>query len=155
MASPILSSARSGDSVPEHIVATRNGRFIAVKKFSMPGTRLTRSANIPPISAITGKCSASCVLGLPLAPLSLSPLLRGEPPGDLLKMKQEVKKYSSVIHVYARFQRARSASTSREARVCRRRRSSGGKRVAGTRGRPDRDSPFLSSAPSCSRAQRR
>ena len=49
-------------------------------------------------------------------------------------MKQEVKKYSSVIHVYARFQRARSASTSREARVCRPRRSSGGKRVAGPAG---------------------
>jgi hypothetical protein len=59
VAAPILSSARRGDSVPEHIVATRSGRPSALMKSLSSGIFLTMSVNMPWTSRIAGRFSAS------------------------------------------------------------------------------------------------
>ena len=60
VALPILSSASKGDSVPEHMVATRRGRPSSLMRSLSSGSFLTMSLNIPCTSRIAGRSSASC-----------------------------------------------------------------------------------------------
>ena len=59
VAAAILSSASRGDSVPEHIVATRSGRPSALMKSLSSGSFLTMSVNMPCTSRMAGRFSAS------------------------------------------------------------------------------------------------